>query len=271
MFIDSHAHLFFKEYAGDLGDVLARARAAGVNAVVNPGTDLETSRESMRLAAEHAMVFPAVGFHPHDAAKADAAGLEEVEELSRDAAVVAIGEIGLDYHYNFSPPDVQRRVFAAQIAIAIRRDLPIIIHSREAEADTLRIVGELTREHPGWRNDGKGRATRGVFHCFPGDAAMARTVIDWGFYVSIPGPVTFPERPNRPNLMASVAAVIPLDDMLLETDSPYLTPVPHRGQRNEPSHIPLIAQRIAELRNVPVEEVGAATTAAARRLFGLPR
>jgi TatD DNase family protein len=270
MFIDSHAHLFFKEYAGDIGEVLARARAAGVTAVVNPGTDLDTSRESLRLAAEHAMVFPAVGFHPHDAAKADAASLEAIEELSRTPGVVAIGEIGLDYHYNFSPPDVQQRAFADQIAIAVRRDLPIIIHSREAEADTLRIVGEFVGRHPEWKNDGSGRPARGVFHCFPGDVAMARTVIGWGFYVSMPGPVTFPEKPGKPNVMASVAAAVPLEDMMLETDSPYLTPVPFRGKRNEPSHIPLIAQRIAELRGVPVEEVGMATSNAARRLFSLP-
>jgi TatD DNase family protein len=270
MFIDSHAHLFFAEYAPDLAGVLARARAAGVTAVVNPGTDLATSRESMRLAREHPMIFPAVGFHPHDAAKADGALLAEIEELSLDPAVVAIGEIGLDYHYDFSPRGVQRSVFAAQIEIACRRDLPIIIHSREAEEDTLRIVGEFVRDHPGWRNDGRGRASRGVFHCFPGDAAMAETVIGWGFYVSIPGPVTFPERPNRPNLMASVVAAVGLEDMLLETDSPYLTPVPHRGTRNEPSHIPLIAGRIAEIKKVPVGDVGAATSAATRHLFRIP-
>jgi TatD DNase family protein len=268
MFIDSHAHLFFKDYEPDLADVLARAKAAGVTDVVNPGTDLETSRQSLALAAAHPMIHPAVGFHPHDAAKADDAALAEIESLSHTPGVVAIGEIGLDYHYNFSPPDVQRAVFAAQILIACDRDLPIIIHSREAEADTFKIVGDIVRDHPGWRNT-PGRPTRGVFHCFPGDAAMARTVIGWGFYVSIPGPVTFPGKPDRPNVMAAVAAEIPLEDMLLETDSPYLTPTPFRGKRNEPSHIPLIARKIAELRGVPVETVGEATSAATRNLFRL--
>ena len=270
MFIDSHAHLFSKDYAGDLEGVLARALAAGVDIVVNPGTDLETSKESLELARVHGMIHPAVGFHPHDAAKADAASLAEIEELSRDPAVVAIGEIGLDYHYNFSPPETQRDVFALQISIACRRNLPIIIHSREAEEDTLRIVGDFVRANPGWRSGGGGRPSRGVFHCFPGDAEMARTVIGWGFCISIPGPVTFPEKPSRPNVMAGVVAATALEDMLLETDSPYLTPVPHRGTRNEPSHIPIIARRIAEIKHVPMEEVGAVTSEAARRLFALP-
>lgn len=270
MFIDSHAHLYFKDFADDLDGVLSRAREAGVTAIVNPGTDLETSRESIRLAGAHPMIHPAVGFHPHDASKADKGSLEKIELLSRDPGVVAIGEIGLDYHYNFSPPDAQKKAFAEQIEIACRRDLPIIIHCREAEADTLGIVGEFVRGNPSWRNSGPGRAARGVFHCFPGDAAMARKVIEWGFYISIPGPVTFPEKPNRPNVMASVVAAVELGEMLLETDSPYLTPVPHRGTRNEPSHIPIIARRVAEIKNVAVETVGEATSAAVRHLFGLP-
>ena len=265
MFIDSHAHLFFKDFADDVADVLARAKASGVTDIVNPGTDLATSRESLDLARAHAMIHPAVGFHPHDASKADRDSLAQIEELSLDPSVVAIGEIGLDYHYNFSPPEAQREAFSAQIEIAVRRDLPIIIHSREAEEDTLRIVEGFVRSHPAWRNG----AGRGVFHCFPGDAAMAEKVIGWGFVISIPGPVTFLAKPNRPNLMASVVAATPLEQMLLETDSPYLTPVPHRGTRNEPSRIPLIAAKIAEIKNVTVEEVGAATSAAVRRLFGL--
>ncbi len=267
MFIDSHAHLFSKDFADDVSVVLTRARDARVTEIVNPGTDLETSREALTLARANGMIHPAVGFHPHDASKADRGSLAQIEELSLDPSVVAIGEIGLDYHYNFSPPEVQRDAFAAQIAIAVRRDLPIIIHSREAEEDTLRIVGEFVRSHPTWRTGGDGRGVRGVFHCFPGDPAMAQKVIDWGFYISIPGPVTFPAKPNRPNVMAAVVAATPLEYMLLETDSPYLTPVPHRGKRNEPSHIPIIAAKIAEIKNVPLEEVGAATSAAVRRVF----
>jgi len=273
MYVDSHAHLFKKDYAADLDDVLSRARDAGVDWIVNPGTDLETSREAIELAERYDIIYACVGYHPHEAARCDGRTLEEIEALSHHEKVVGIGEIGLDYHYDFSPRDRQQEVFALQIDIARRRKLPIVIHSREAEEDSLRIVErKLTGESP-WRitadGDGEGAAARrGVFHCFPGDEAMARKVNGWGFYISIPGPVTFVSKPQKPNLMAEVAARIPLDQMMLETDSPYLTPVPFRGKRNEPSRLPLIALRIAELKGVPVEEVGRVTSESGRKLFG---
>ena len=265
MFADSHAHLFFKDFENDLDDVLRRAQDAGVDFIVNPGTDLATSRKSVALAGTYDMVYACTGVHPHDASKADDRTLEEIEELSRHPKVVAIGEIGLDYHYNFSPPEQQRQVFSRQIELAQRRNLPIVIHSREAEADTLAIVEEMLRAYPAWRAGER----KGVFHCFPGDVAMAQKVIGWGFNISIPGPVTFPVKPNKPNSMVDVVTQIPLEHVLLETDSPYLTPVPYRGKRNEPSNIPLIAKKISELRGASIGEVGAATTTAARRLFGI--
>ena len=265
MFIDSHAHLFFKDYESDLDDVLQRARDAGVTAIVIPGTDLETSRASVELANKYAMIYACVGFHPHDAAKADEATLAEIEELSHHPRVVAIGEIGLDYHYNFSPPERQRDVFAAHIDIAQRRGLPIVIHSREAEQDTLRIVHEAIGNQPQWRNG----EPRGVFHCFPGDVAMAQQVIGWNFMISIPGPITFSNKPAKPNTMIPVVQQIPMEHILLETDSPYLTPVPHRGKRNEPANIPLIAQTIAQLQGRPIEEVARFSTAGAQKLFGI--
>lgn len=265
-FVDSHAHLFFKEYQDDLGEVIRRAQDAGVVRIVNPGTDLATSRASIELAEKYEMIYAAVGFHPHDASKADDASLQEIETLSRHPKVVAIGEIGLDYHYNYSPPEKQREVFARQLGIANRRNLPIIIHSREAEPDTLRIVGEISL-----LNSSPSIAQRrGVFHCFPGDATMARKVIGWGFYISIPGPVTFPVKPNKPNSMADVVAEIPMRHMLLETDSPYLTPVPHRGKRNEPSNIPIIAAKIAEVKELSVDEIARESSAAVQRLFNIP-
>jgi TatD DNase family protein len=211
------------------------------------------------------MIYACVGFHPHDASKADERSLAEIEELTHHPKVVAVGEIGLDYHYNFSPPERQRQVFSNQIGIARRRNLPIVIHSREAEEDTLRIVEEAYDGKPARDDGGPG----GVFHCFPGDVSMAKKVIGWGFYISIPGPVTFPVKPNKPNAMVGVASVIPLEHMLLETDSPYLTPVPLRGKRNEPSHIPLIARKISELQGIPVERVGDVTSEAACVLFSL--
>jgi len=269
MFIDSHAHLFFEDFQKDLGDVLQRARDAGVERIVCPGTDLETSKKSVELAEQFDMVYAAVGFHPHDAKKAargdgtiNPSMLDEIDRLCTHPKVVAIGEIGLDYHYNYSPPDVQRLVFARQIELARMRELPIIIHTREAESDVLRIVQQ--RIDSGWKN-----SRMGVFHCFPGDVAMAEKVIGWGFFISIPGPVTFPAKPTKPNLMVEVVTRIPAEHILLETDSPYLTPHPLRGKRNEPSYIPIIAGKIAELRNCPVDEIGLKSSESAGRLFNL--
>ena len=209
MFVDSHAHLFFKDYEDDLDEVIKRAQDAGVNYIINPGTDLETSKKSIELSERYEMIYAGVGFHPHDASKADEHALREIEELSHHPKVVAIGEIGLDYHYNYSPPEKQREVFSKQIEIACRRNLPIIIHSREAELDTLPIVEQVVTNNPTWRKNLRGESDRfpppnGVFHCFPGDSAMASKVIDWGFYISIPGPVTFGSKPNKPNSMMKV-------------------------------------------------------------------
>ena len=261
--VDSHAHLFSKEFEHDLQEVIRRAEEAGVGVIVNPGTDLETSLRSIELAERYENIYACVGYHHHEAAKADDRGLARIEELSLHPKVVAIGEIGLDYHYNFSPPERQREVFGLQIALAQRRNLPIVIHSREAESDTLAIVEEKTRTAPAWRDP------KGVFHCFPGDAAMASRVIAWGYMISIPGPVTFVNKSGKANAMAEVVREISLDHIMLETDCPYLAPVPHRGHRNEPAYLPAIAERIASLRGVSVDEVARRTTLGARRMFGI--
>jgi TatD DNase family protein len=267
MIIDTHAHIFFKDYHTDFEDMLKRSSDAGIQSIVSPGTDLQTSRLSVELADRYPMVYACVGFHPHDASKADEPSLAEIETLSHHPKVVAIGEIGLDYHYNFSPKEIQRVIFREQIDLAIRRNLPIVIHSREAETDTLMIVEEKTSGAEMWRSGI--RKGRGVFHCFPGDATMAAKVISWGYYISIPGPVTFLIKPGKPNLMAEVAMNISMDHLLLETDSPYLTPVPYRGKRNEPSYIIHIARKIAELRKCTFDEVCDRTTRNAENLFGL--
>ncbi len=274
MFVDSHAHLFFKDFHDDLGDVIKRAQDAGVDYVINPGTDLETSRRSIELAEKYDMVYACVGFHPHDASKADEVSLSEIEQLSHHPKVVGIGEIGLDYHYNFSPKDQQQKAFTRQIEIACNRDLPIVIHSREAEADTLRVVEETLNSNGGWRKKLVGEFDRfpspkGVFHCFPGDVAMAWKVIKLGFYISLPGPVTFGSKPGKPNSMEEVAAKVSAEHILLETDSPYLTPVPNRGKRNEPSNIPHIAKKISELQHLSVEDIARASSFGVRKLFGV--
>ena len=269
MFVDSHAHLFFQDYEKDLDDVLRRAQDAGVHTIITPGTDLETSKKSIALTEKYEMIYACVGVHPHDAIKADARVLEEIEELSHHPKVVAIGEIGLDYHYNFSPPEIQREVFTRHIEIAQRRQLPVVIHSREAEPDTLHLVEEGMQSCPLWRTSSSGESLpKGVFHCFPGDAVMARKVIEWGFFISIPGPVTFRSKPGKPNSMVDVVTEI-AENILLETDSPYLTPTPHRGKRNEPSYIPLIAQKIAELQGRTVDEIGKMSTLGVQKLFGV--
>lgn len=268
--IDTHAHLTSAQFDTDREDVIRRALDAGVKYIVNPGTDLEDSKRAIELAERHTNIYACVGFHPHDAKKADDRSLEEIEDLSNHPKVVAIGEIGLDFHYDFSPPDVQEEIFAAQIRIAQRRNLPIVVHTRESTEKTVRIVEEAVAGGPVWRRNttathSRYPAPRGVFHCFSGDVSTAWKVINMGFYISFPGVVTFKNSGHA----AEVASKVSLEHFLLETDSPYLAPVPLRGKRNEPRNIPLIAEKIAQLQRLGVEDVVRATDYAAHRLFGI--
>jgi TatD DNase family protein len=270
MFIDTHAHLTAPEFDNDREEVLARARDAGVTIVINPGTTLDDSRKAVELADRHDMVHAAVGIHPHEARHADQATLLAIEELSRHPRVVAIGEIGLDYHYDFSPREVQREVFRAQLAIAVRRNLPVIIHTRESLDDTVDIVASVIDKSPSWRNaadgvNGRNNAVRGVFHCFPGDVATAWRLVGMGFYISLAGIVTF----KNPGSATAVATGVSTEHQLLETDSPYLAPVPHRGTRNEPAYLPIIAARIAALQGLKVDDVTRAANFGVFRLFGM--
>lgn len=266
MLIDSHAHLFFKDFQQDLEAVLQRARDAGVERIICPGTDLPTSRQSIALAEKFDLVVAGAGFHPHDASQADDASLKEIETLCGHPGVVAVGEIGLDYHYAFSPRGKQCEVFARQLEIAVRLDMPLIIHCRDADEDCMRIVGETISRHPSWRSNLQGPA-RGVFHCFAGDATMARRLIDLNFFISFPGPLTFPAKPGKPNRMADVALEIPLDRILIETDSPYLSPVPYRGKRNEPSYVKFVAEKLADIKQQPLAEIGRITNEGVERVF----
>jgi TatD DNase family protein len=269
-FIDSHAHLTSKDFDADRDAVIQRAIDAGVQSVVTPGTNLEDSRRAVELADRHSGVYACVGVHPHDASSGDDRTLHEIETLSLHPKVVAIGEIGLDFHYDFSPRDVQERVFRAQLDIAVRRGLPVVLHMREATELTLRIVEECTTAHPEWRRERVAPESRypspkGVFHCFPGDLATAWRVIRLGFYVSLPGIITF----KKSDLVREVAAAVSPEHLLLETDSPYLAPVPHRGTRNEPANIPLIAAEIARLQHLSVEDIARTTNFSAFTLFGI--
>ena len=269
-FVDSHAHLTSGEFDADRDEVIRRALDAGVTAIVNPATNLDDSRKAVELADAYPEVYACVGFHPHDARLADESSLREIEELSRHPKVVAIGEIGLDFHYDTSPRDAQERVFQAQLEIARRRDLPVVIHTRDSFEQTLAIVAAALRAAPAWRSrrmtpDGRSAVPKGVFHCFPGDVPDAWRVIDAGFCVSLPGVVTF----KNPGFAARVAGSVSCEHLLLETDSPYLAPVPRRGTRNEPANIPLIAQAIASLQHLSSEDVGRTTNYTALRLFGI--
>jgi TatD DNase family protein len=260
MFIDTHAHLTSREFDADREDVISRATDAGVTAIVNPSTDLADSRRAVELAQRTGGVYACVGVHPHEAAHADEDVLAGVEDLCTQRKVVAIGEIGLDFHYDFAPHDVQEQVFRAQLGIAARKNLPVVIHMRDATEETVRIVRETVEQFPGWRSQpanapGRFPAPRGVFHCFPGDTARAWELIALGFAVSLPGIVTFKNAGNA----VSVARDVSIEHLLLETDSPYLAPVPHRGTRNEPSHLPLIASKIAELQRLSVVDIARAT------------
>jgi TatD DNase family protein len=270
MLVDSHAHLTSPRFDEDRDDVIRRALDAGVRFIVNPATDLEDSRRAVRLAERHGGVYACVGIHPHEAGAATPDALRAIEELSTHPRVVAIGEIGLDFHYMHAPRDVQEGIFRAQIDIARRRDLPIVVHTRESLAETVQIVEAVIKAPNAWRTRGavphsRYPAPRGVFHCFPGDAAAAWNVIRMGFHVSLPGILTF----KNAGLAAEVASSVSLEHFLLETDSPYMTPVPFRGKRNEPMHIPLVAARLAELQHLSVDDVARSTTYNAFRVFGI--
>ena len=253
--IDSHAHLDDAQYDDDRAEMLARARAAGVVQVVNVGYDLPSSGRALALAAEYDFIFAAVGVHPHEVRELPPDYLERLREMCRRPGVVALGEIGLDYYRDLSPREVQRKVFREQLALARELDLPVIIHDRDAHGDVLDIL----------RKDGVGPAG-GVMHCFAGSLEMAAACMEMGFYISFAGPVTYPNA-RRPK---EVAAAVPLERLLVETDAPYLAPQVHRGKRNEPAYVRHVAEQIAALRGIAVEELARATTANARRLFGLP-
>jgi TatD DNase family protein len=270
MLIDTHAHLSAREFDADRDAVIQRAREAGVAIVINPATNVEDSSRAIDLAERHPGVYACVGIHPHEAAGGTDEALDEIERLSAHPRVVGIGEIGLDYHYDFAPRDVQERVFRAQIKIACRRDLPIVVHTRESMADAIRVVTEETGLHPEWRShrafpQSRYPGPRGVFHCFAGTTEEAWVLVRLGFAISFPGILTFKNAGGA----RAVAGGISLEHLMLETDSPYMTPVPHRGTRNEPVRLPLIAEALAQLQGFSPEDVARSTAYTAHRVFGV--
>jgi TatD DNase family protein len=257
--IDTHAHLDFGQFDADREPVLERARAVGVETIVNVGTDVGSSRQALALTAAYDMVYAAVGMHPHDAKRLDGAALAELRASAQQPKVVAVGEIGLDFYRDRSPRDVQRRAFRAQLAWAAKMGKPVIIHDRDAHDEVMGILADWAQGLHGSPLAGR----LGVLHTFSGDLSMAERAIDLGFYISISGPVTY----RNAGPLLDVVRALPLGRILVETDCPFLAPHPHRGKRNEPAYVRLVAEKIAALKGISVDEVALATTANARRLF----
>lgn len=255
MLIDSHCHLTYEPLAKMLDDVLSRAAAAGVSNCITIGTHLADIQAAIELTSRHAHIFASAGIHPHEAETTPDGWEVELRKRAGEARVVAIGEMGLDYHYDFAPRDVQRRVFEKQLAIAVELLRPVVIHCREAHADVVEVLGAFPR------------VPRVVFHCFTGTVTEAREILDRGWWISLTGVVTF----KNPGELADVARLLPGDRFMVETDSPYLSPEPVRSVRpNEPAHVVHIARRIAELRGERFEDLAARTRANTIRFFGLP-
>ena len=252
---DTHAHLGLESfYDKDLDKVLHRADEAGVRYIATVGIDVKESEKAIAIAANHARVFAVVGVHPHEARRVTDDALEKMARLARHEKVVAYGEIGLDFYRNHSPRHTQMAVFREQIRLARRLGLPIVIHDRDAHEETIRILKEEKADEVG-----------GIIHCFSGDTRMAWDCIAMGFLISIPGTVTF----KKAKQVHDVVREVPLDYLLVETDCPYLTPVPYRGKRNEPAYVRHTAAAVAALKGLPFEEVAAATTRNAMQIFGL--
>ncbi len=249
---DTHAHLHVPEFAEDLAAVLERARAAGVQRLVTIGTDVETTVAALALAEREDRVWATAGIHPHDAAAADEAAFAAIERLAGHPRVVAIGEIGLDFFRNLSPPDVQERTFRRLLALARRLGKPAVMHCRDAHAETLAILEEERVGEVG-----------GLMHCFSGDVAIARRCLDVGLLISLAGPVTYPSA----RVLPDVARFVPGDRLVVETDCPFLPPQGYRGRRNEPAYLAHTAARVAELRGESLARLGPQMSANARRLF----
>lgn len=256
MLIDTHTHLDDSRYDHDRDAIITRALEAGVESFVTIGCDLVTSRSAVSLADRYDFIYASIGVHPHEVKHIADDWYDEFRRLAKNTKVVAYGEIGLDYHYNYSPKKDQCERFREQIRLARELALPVIIHTREAQEDTISILKEERASEIG-----------GVFHCFSGDAWLAKDALDLGFYLSFSGILTF----QNASMLRDIAKHTPLDRLLIETDCPYLTPVPHRGKRNEPAYVSLVAKQLASIfadrPDVPLERIQQMTTENAKRLF----
>lgn len=253
--IDTHTHLQSRQFEADRALILQRAAAAGVSRMIEVGYDLATSRAAVALAAQHSHIWAVVGIQPNSLQGLQTDWLPQIRQLAAHPKVVGIGEIGLDFHWKKAPLAAQEQVFRAQIALAQELGLPIVIHSREAQEDTVRILRDLTQE----------KQLKGIMHSFSGDWDYAKACLDAGLLLSFSGPVTFAKAKD----LHEVARRIPLAKLLIETDSPYLSPHPFRGQRNEPARVQYVAEKLAEIRRLPLSSLAAAVWQNASQVFGL--
>lgn len=252
MYFDTHAHYDSAKFDADRDAVLRALPESGVTIVVDPGDNAERSRRAVELAQQYPHVYAAVGWHPEEAESWDENSLPAIRELAKQPKVCAIGEIGLDYYWDTTYRERQKEMFRAQIELALELDLPVIVHDREAHGDSLEIV----RDYP---------ALRGVFHCFSGSVEMAQELLRRGWYLGFDGPITYKNAARAPE----VIRICPMERILLETDSPYLAPVPNRGKRNDSRNLPYIAATVARIKDMPVEAVAAQTMENGKKLFGI--
>lgn len=252
--IDTHAHLDSDQFENDLPEVLQRAQRANIDQIITIGCDLSSSQKSCSLAGANQHIYAAVGIHPHEARSATVENLQQLKQLAGRPKVVAIGEIGLDYYRDHAPRDVQRQAFEAQLDLARELSLPVIIHDRDAHDDVLNLLRQAHAEEIG-----------GVLHCFSGDASLARACMDMGFFISFAGPVTYP----RNEELRAVAKTVPTEHLLVETDCPYLSPQGFRGKRNEPSHVRLTAEKVAEIKGISMADMSRIIRLNCHRLFGI--
>ncbi len=254
MLFDTHVHLNDEQFNEDLQEVIERAKEVGISYMVVVGFNRPTIERAISLVKEYDFLYASIGWHPVDAIDMTDEDLAWIEEMAANPKVVALGEMGLDYHWDKSPHEVQKEVFRRQISLAKKLKLPIIIHNRDATEDVVQILREENAEEVG-----------GIMHCFSGSAETAKECIEMNFHISLGGPVTFKnaKKPKR------LAIEVPLDRLLIETDCPYLAPHPYRGKRNEPAYVKLVAEQVAELKEISFEEVAQKTTENAKKLFGI--
>ena len=254
LLVDTHAHLNDRRFAGDLDAVVERARTAGIGGMVVVGWDVPSSRRAVELAHRYPNVWAAAGIHPHHAKDASDAALEEIERIAHDERVVAIGECGLDFYRDLSPRDAQGAAFAAQLRLARRLELPVVVHTRDSMAQALRAL----HAHP--------LPAGGVMHCFDGTTQDARAAVDLGMHVSAAGPLTY----RKNSTLAEAIAAVPAERVVVETDCPWLSPAGHRGERNEPAHVVAVAEAVARARGASLADVARQTSENAARLFRVP-